>query len=94
MGMRGWRRLALALALSMLAWALSMLAWAAAAGDGGGAPALEVFVRDGCPHCADAKVFLRKLSAERPGLRIVYRQVDVDEAARDDLVRHFRAAGS
>jgi len=87
MGVRGWRRLAFALALSMVAWA-------AAAGDGGGAPALEVFVRDGCPHCADAKVLLRKLSAERPGLRIVYRQVDVDEAARDDLVRHFRAAGS
>lgn len=21
-------------------------------------PVLEVFVRDGCPHCADAKVFL------------------------------------
>ena len=26
--------------------------------------ALEVFVRDGCPHCEDAKVFLEKLRRE------------------------------
>lgn len=87
MWVNGWRRLAFALALSMAAWM-------AAAGEVGDAPALEVFVRDGCPHCTDAKVFLRKLSAERPGLRIVYRQVDADAAAREDLVRYSRAAGS
>ncbi|RPH59951.1 MAG: NrdH-redoxin, partial [Burkholderiales bacterium] len=57
------------------------------------APVLEVFVRDGCPHCADAKAFLPKLAAERPGLRIVYRQVDRDDVARDDLARHFLGAG-
>ena len=36
---------------------------------------IEVFVRDGCPHCADAKVFLEKLRAERPGLVVTMRDV-------------------
>ncbi len=55
--------------------------------------ALEVFVRDGCPHCADAKIFLAKLSSERPGLRIVYRSVDSDAAARAELEQRSRDAG-
>lgn len=56
-------------------------------------PTLEVFVRDGCPHCADAKEFLGPFAALRPWLRVVYRSVDVDAAARDDLVRHSQNAG-
>ncbi len=39
---------------------------------------LVVYVRDGCPHCADAKVFLADLARRRPDLRIVYRPVDRD----------------
>ncbi|HQZ16866.1 MAG TPA: glutaredoxin domain-containing protein [Vicinamibacteria bacterium] len=54
---------------------------------------LEVFVREGCPHCAAAKEFLPGFASGRPGLRIVYRPVDVDASARDDLIRHSRAAG-
>jgi glutaredoxin len=54
---------------------------------------LEVFVRDGCPHCADAKAFLPAFARERPWLRIVYRSIDGDPAALDDLVRHSRSAG-
>ena len=54
---------------------------------------LEVFVRDGCPHCADAKEFLPTFARERPGLRIVLRSVDHDAVARDDLARHSRNAG-
>lgn len=54
---------------------------------------LEVFVREGCPHCAAAKEFLPGFASARPGLRIVYRPVDVDVSARDDLIRHSRAAG-
>lgn len=54
---------------------------------------LEVFVRDGCPHCADAKEFLPAFARERPWLRIVYRSIDGDAAALDDLVRHSRSAG-
>ncbi len=36
---------------------------------------IEVFVREGCPHCADAKVFLEKLRQERPGLVVTLRDV-------------------
>jgi len=53
---------------------------------------LDVYVRDGCPHCADAKDFLTLLARERPDLRIVYRSVDRDPAARAELERLTRAA--
>ena len=54
---------------------------------------LEVFVRDGCPYCAKAKTFLSGFSSERPWLRILYRPVDHDPVARDDLIRHSQNAG-
>jgi glutaredoxin len=54
---------------------------------------LEVYVREGCPHCADAKTFLTRLARERPGLRIVMRAIDQDAKARDELDAHSRAAG-
>jgi glutaredoxin len=73
---------------------LSVLpAFAAAGDDGGEAPVLEVYVRDGCPHCAAAKTWLAELATERPGLRIVLRQVDRDARARDDLLRISRQSG-
>jgi glutaredoxin len=55
---------------------------------------LEVFVRAGCPHCADAKAFLATFARERPDLRIVYREVDRDPAARDELIRIYQEAGT
>ncbi|HNR22849.1 MAG TPA: hypothetical protein PKL49_07485 [Steroidobacteraceae bacterium] len=55
--------------------------------------ALEVFVRDGCPHCDAAKSFLVDFAAERPDLRIVLRPVE-DPRTRDELVEHFRRAGA
>jgi glutaredoxin len=55
--------------------------------------ALLVFVREGCPYCAEAKVFLDGVAAERPALRIVYRAVDEDPAAAEDLSRIFQDAG-
>ena len=36
---------------------------------------LEVFVREGCPRCEDAKRFLSQLQAERSGLQVHYRDV-------------------
>jgi glutaredoxin len=51
---------------------------------------LVVFVRTGCPHCADAKVFLTERARRQPDLRIVYRPIDQDPAAAADLVRIFR----
>jgi glutaredoxin len=54
---------------------------------------LVVFVRQGCPHCADAKVFLQQLARERPALAIVYRDVVSDPAAATELERLSREAG-
>jgi glutaredoxin len=56
------------------------------------AQVLEVFVREDCPHCARAKDFLPQLARERAGLHIIYRPVDSDPAARDDLMRLSRQA--
>lgn len=56
-------------------------------------PLLEVYVRDGCPHCAAAKKWLDTLARQRPELHIVMRQVDRDAQARDDLLRLSRQAG-
>lgn len=80
----------LVLMVMLLAWPL-----APAAGEPPPAEAVElqVFVRAGCPHCADAKAFLRAFSREHPGVRIVYRPVDDDPLAREELVRLSAAAG-
>ena len=46
---------------------------------------IEVFVREGCPHCAKAEEFLAKLALERPGLSIVVRDVVKEPSALDRL---------
>jgi glutaredoxin len=80
--------------LALLVWAAAP-AFAAAADASASAPTttLQVFVRAGCPYCADAKRFLDALARERPALRIVYRAVDEDPAARDALTALSRDAG-
>ncbi len=42
---------------------------------------IEVFVREGCPHCAEAEKFLAVLAAERPDVDIVIRDVSKEDAA-------------
>lgn len=54
---------------------------------------LEVFVRDGCPHCAEAKIYLPQFADKHPEIQIVYRAVDQDVNARDDLVKYSKNAG-
>jgi hypothetical protein len=54
---------------------------------------LVVFVRTGCPHCADAKVFLADYVRDHPSLRIVYRPVDEDPGAAADLVLLYQDLG-
>ena len=54
---------------------------------------IVLYVRDGCPHCEPAEAFLATFAGDRPWLRIVYRSVDDDPSAGDDLVRHSRDAG-
>ena len=66
------RLLALLAALLLSLAAFAAAPPATAPGDG---PAVEVFVREGCPHCAKAEEFLAVLARERPGLRIVIRDV-------------------
>ena len=54
---------------------------------------LLVYVRDGCPRCADAKVFLAKLAQQRPAVQIVFRPVDTDSTALSELLELSRANG-
>lgn len=46
---------------------------------------IEVFVREGCPHCARAEAFLATLAQQRPELKIVIRDVLKDPAALNRL---------
>ncbi|MGZ4970737.1 MAG: glutaredoxin family protein [Methylobacter sp.] len=49
---------------------------------------IEAFVRDGCPHCAKAEVFLQALKREQPALKIIVHEVTQDPAALEQL-QHF-----
>ncbi len=48
---------------------------------------IEVFVREGCPHCAKAEIFLAALKKEQPNLRVVIRDVLREPAALERLKR-------
>lgn len=54
---------------------------------------LQVFERDGCPHCAAAKQYLQGFAAERPWLRGQYRAVDRDPLAQMDMLRYAEQGG-
>lgn len=79
--------------LLMLCFAFTLSPYAGAQVPASEGPILEVFVREDCPHCADAKQYLPTFASEHPWLRIVYRSVDTDPLAREDLVRHSKRAG-
>jgi len=55
-------------------------------------PFLEVFVRDGCPHCAEAKKFLPILANQYPQLRIVIHSIDKDSVAQEKLISRSKKA--
>lgn len=75
-------------------WLCLVPAWAQpVAPDAAPSEVLVVYVREGCPHCAAAKAWLPGFAADKPWLRIEYRSVDTDRAARDELVALSRAAG-
>lgn len=48
---------------------------------------IEVFVRNDCPHCAKAELFLQALKREQPTLRIVIHDVAQEPAALKQLQR-------
>jgi glutaredoxin len=75
-----------------LVWLLAMISLAIAVETASAAPpppakplVIEAFVREGCPHCADAEQFLSELGREQPGLKILIRDVQKDPAALDRL---------
>jgi glutaredoxin len=55
---------------------------------------IEVFVRAGCPHCAEAEEFLARLRREQPALRIVVHDVSLDLAAMERLQRIAESHGA
>ncbi len=55
---------------------------------------IEVFVREGCPHCAKAEEFLARLARERPALRIVIRDVVAEPPALERLQELARTHGA
>jgi glutaredoxin len=77
----------------LLLWAMVWAVAGVQAQTPDGQDALEVFVRDGCPHCAEAKIFLETLAVQRPRLKIVLRPLGHDPAAKQDLDRYTRSAG-
>ena len=88
---KGWRLPPLlALLLGLL---LSLAPLLATAQPGVGGAELQVFVREGCPHCAHAKAFLPELRRQRPEIRVRLRPLETDPAAIDDLLRYSRQAG-
>lgn len=55
---------------------------------------IEVFVRAGCPHCAEAEEFLARLHREQPALRIVVHDVSLDLGAMERLQRIAESHGA
>ena len=54
---------------------------------------IEVFVRNGCPHCAKAELFLQTLKQEKPTLRIVIHDVSQEPKALEQLQRLAKNQG-
>ena len=79
------------LLLALLALGLALLAGAARAADPN---RIELFVREGCPHCAQAEEFLGRLGRERPELTVVVRDVQHDPDALTRLQELVRATGA
>ncbi len=75
------RLFVLALLLTSLAYPLGSAAVEPASEQ----PDIEVFVRQGCPHCTEAKRFLEDLQRDRPSLRIVLRDLEQDKTALRQL---------
>jgi hypothetical protein len=88
------RRLLLGLACLMALWSGQALAQGSLpAGPQTDVAVLQVFVREGCPHCADAKAFLPHWAVRHPEVRVWLRPVDTDPQARDELLRLSERAG-
>lgn len=74
-------------------WALAVWCLSTGASSARAEPDLELFTREGCPRCVDAKRFLEGLLREDPRLVLVIRPVDRDEAALARFRQVSEAAG-
>ncbi len=83
----GWL-LALLMALAVLA------APPARAAESADPNRIELFVREGCPHCGEAEEFMARLGRERPELVIAIRDVQTEPAAMARLQELVRASGA
>jgi glutaredoxin len=99
---RGWGRgVLVVIALASLLSSATVAATTSATPGAAAAPGVsatpvrvvEVFVREGCPHCAEAEAFLGMLAKERLDLSIVVRDVGKDAAAMARLKELARAQG-
>jgi len=95
-GVQGQRRAAVWRWATLLGLALALPGWLTPAAARVAAPAaqrIEVFVREGCPHCAKAEEFLAVLGREQPQLDIVIRDVNREPAALQRLTELAREHG-
>ncbi|WP_262965061.1 glutaredoxin family protein [Methylobacter psychrophilus] len=54
---------------------------------------IEVFVRNGCPHCAKAELFLQALKREQPALTIIIHDVAQESLALEQLQQLVKNQG-
>lgn len=54
---------------------------------------IEVFVRSGCPHCAQAELFLQELKREQPALNIRIHDVVQESSALQQLQQFAKQQG-
>jgi glutaredoxin len=80
--------------VALLSVLLTLLLVAAAHAAGADDSRIELFVREGCPHCAEAEKFMAALGSERPALTIVVRDVQKDPEALARLQELVRATGA
>ena len=60
---------------------------------GPGCSAIDVYVREGCPHCADAKLYLQRLKQRHADLEIRYHDVNTDPVNLEKLLALSKAYG-
>lgn len=83
----------LAAAFVALAALLACAAIPAMAANAGPSPEIEVFVKEGCPHCAAAESYLGEFARERPDVRIRFADIRQDPDALARLLELSRMAG-
>lgn len=54
---------------------------------------IHAFTREGCPHCRDAKAFLKQLQQRRPGIRVEIHDVVSEPGARNRMNELSRKHG-